>query len=92
MKSESIIMEQLKLFQEMGKTSLTVHHDLNTVEKYFDYVLFVNKTNLVLGRVEDTFTKEHIEQAYLNQPQSNSSENISKMQDASPFKVGEEHV
>lgn len=75
MKSEAIIMDQLKKFQQMGKTSLTVHHDLNTVPDYFDYVLLLNKEVIAMGPIASTFTKENIDEAYLNQPQPTSVDN-----------------
>ncbi|XJS09723.1 metal ABC transporter ATP-binding protein [Aerococcaceae bacterium WGS1372] len=91
MKSEAIIMDQLKLFQDRGKTSLTVHHDLNTVEKYFDHVLFMNKTKIAQGPIEEAYTKENIDKTYLNQPQAsmNSRDNFLR---TTMLKAGEENV
>lgn len=64
MTSEELIMNQLKTFQSQGKTSLTVHHDLNTVAKYFDYVIFLNKTIIAHGYVKDVFTPANIDRTY----------------------------
>lgn len=66
MKSEAIIMDQLKQFQDAGKSSLTVHHDLNTVEDYFDYVLLMNKEVIALGPTIEVFSQDNINKAYLN--------------------------
>lgn len=74
MKSEAIIMAQLKEFQDAGKTSLTVHHDLNSVPDNFDYVLFLNKEVIATGPTVDVFTRENIDKAYLNQSQQNNVE------------------
>ena len=52
------------LLQEMkarGKTVIVVHHDLNTVPQYFDWVTMVNKQTVAYGPVADTFTDEAIE-------------------------------
>lgn len=77
MKSEAIIMDQLKRFQQMGKTSLTVHHDLNTVPNYFDHVLLLNKKVIAMGPTKTVFTKENIDEAYLNHPQVTTTEHTS---------------
>jgi len=63
-KTEAIIMDFLKESQRNGKTSIVVHHDLNTVEKYFDHLVILNKRILAQGKVSDIFTKENIERAF----------------------------
>lgn len=62
--SEEIIMSQLRHLQSQGKTTITVHHDLNTVPEYFDYVIFINKTIIASGPVDTTFTPELIQKTY----------------------------
>lgn len=64
MYSEKIIMDQLSKFQKEGKTSLTVHHDLNTVSSYFDSVIMLNKILIANGPIDTTFTAENINQTY----------------------------
>ncbi|MBU5668635.1 metal ABC transporter ATP-binding protein [Peptoniphilus sp. MSJ-1] len=63
-KTEAIIMDFLKESQQNGKTSIVVHHDLNTVEKYFDHIVILNKRIIASGTVEDAFNKENIERAF----------------------------
>lgn len=63
-KTEGIVMDILKQFQSMGKTILCVHHDLSTVEKYFDHVLMMNTKYFIGGKVKEVFTKENIERIY----------------------------
>lgn len=63
-KTEGIVMDILKQFQSMGKTILCVHHDLSTVEKYFDHVLMMNTRYFISGKVKEVFTKENIERIY----------------------------
>lgn len=62
--SEKVLMQQLKHFQEEGKTSLTVHHDLQSVEEYFDYVIFFYKGIVAHGSFSTVFTPENIQRTY----------------------------
>lgn len=63
-KTEGIIMEFLRDSQKMGKTSIVVHHDLNTIKKYFDHLVIINKRIIALGLVNNVFTSENIEMAF----------------------------
>ncbi|MDO4431688.1 MAG: metal ABC transporter ATP-binding protein [Aerococcaceae bacterium] len=62
--SETLIMDYLQQLQQQGKTSLTVHHDLNTVPEYFDYVVFLNHGLIAHGAVSSTFTEQNITKTY----------------------------
>ena len=63
-KTEGIIMSVIKEFQSIGKTVIVVHHDLSTVEKYFDHIILLNKILIAQGKVSDAFNKETISKAY----------------------------
>lgn len=63
-KTEALIMETLREFQNEGKTSIVIHHDLQTVESYFDYMVWVNKTAIDSGPVSEVFTQSNYEKAY----------------------------
>lgn len=63
-KTEGIIMEFLRDSQKMGKTSIVVHHDLNTIKKYFDHLVIINKRIIAQGLVNNVFTSENIEMAF----------------------------
>lgn len=62
--SEKVIMDTLKKFQNNGKTIIVVHHDLNTVEEYFDHIIFINKRVLASGKTEDVFNDYNLELTY----------------------------
>lgn len=64
MKTERIIMQLLRGLVKKGNTVLVVHHDLQTVEEYFDDVVFLNREILANGPVEEIFTEENIEETY----------------------------
>lgn len=63
-KTELVIMEFLRESQSKGKTIVVVHHDLNTVKKYFDHVVLLNKMVIAQGPVEETFTPENVEKTF----------------------------
>jgi manganese/zinc/iron transport system ATP- binding protein len=62
--TEKAIMNILKELKALGKTVMVVHHDLQTVEDYFDHVLLLNRTVIQYGKTEDVFTKENIMNTY----------------------------
>ena len=62
--SEQIIMDKTKELQKAGKTIVCVHHDLHTLKKYFDHVVFINKYVVASGKTEDVLTEENIRKTY----------------------------
>ena len=62
--TEHAIISLLQEMKARGKTVIVVHHDLNTVPQYFDWVTMVNKQTVAYGPVADTFTEEAIERTY----------------------------
>lgn len=62
--TEKAIMKILKELKSKGKTVMVVHHDLQTVEDYFDHVLFLNRTVIKHGKTSQVFTKENIVKTY----------------------------
>jgi manganese/zinc/iron transport system ATP- binding protein len=55
------LMEQLKV---QGKTLLVVHHDLSTVNAYFDWVLMLNTCLVACGPVAEVFNADMIMRTY----------------------------
>ena len=64
MKTEQAIVKLFKSLQTEGKTLIVVHHDLDTVSKYFDHVLLINMKKIAFGKIEDVFTEENIIKCY----------------------------
>jgi len=62
--TERAIVEVLRELRGQGKTVLTVHHDLQTVEHYFDEVILLNMRVVASGPVEKVFTQENLQRTY----------------------------
>lgn len=62
--TEKAIIALLGELRQAGKTVLVVHHDLSTVEEYFDHVLLLNKKLIAAGPVDTTFTPELLHETY----------------------------
>jgi manganese/zinc/iron transport system ATP- binding protein len=62
--TEAAIIELLQNLQTTGKTVFVVHHDLQTVRRYFDYVILLNLRLVACGPIETTFTPQLIHEAY----------------------------
>lgn len=62
--TETIIVTLLKELRNQGKTVIVVHHNLDTVEAYFDWSILINKSIIACGPVKDTFNQENLHAAY----------------------------
>ncbi len=62
--TEKAIISLLKALKEDGKTVIVVHHDLQTVPEYFDYVTLINLTLIASGKVDDIFNEENLRKTY----------------------------
>jgi len=62
--TERAIVEILRELKKQGKTVLAVHHDLLTVEEYFDHVLLLNMRMVAAGPVSECFTPENLRKTY----------------------------
>ncbi len=62
--TEKVIVTLLRGLREQGNTVAVVHHDLQTVPEYFDWVLLLNLRCVAFGPVADMFTAENLQDAY----------------------------
>jgi manganese/zinc/iron transport system ATP- binding protein len=62
--TERAIVNILKELRAGGKTVVVVHHDLQTVSEYFDWVLLLNVRSIANGPVEQVFTEENLRRTY----------------------------
>ena len=62
--TEGAIIKLLHMLRSDGKTVLVVHHDLQTVREYFDYVILLNMRLIACGDIASTFTNENLQKTY----------------------------
>lgn len=62
--TERAIIALLHELRAAGKTVVVVHHDLQTVPEYFDWVTVLNVRLIASGPVDLVFTEENLRAAY----------------------------
>jgi manganese/zinc/iron transport system ATP- binding protein len=62
--TEKAIIELLSEMSEQGKTVVVVHHDLQTAQTYFDWVLLLNMRLVASGPIEKAFKTELLQETY----------------------------
>ncbi|MBX3000417.1 MAG: metal ABC transporter ATP-binding protein [Caldilineaceae bacterium] len=62
--TEKAIIAILKELSAAAKTVVVVHHDLQTVQEYFDHVLLLNVRRIAAGPVDQVFTQENLRRTY----------------------------
>ncbi|BAD40492.1 metal ABC transporter ATP-binding protein [Symbiobacterium thermophilum] len=62
--TERAIIGVLHEMKARGRTVVVVHHDLQTVREYFDWLVFLNGHVLAAGPVERVFTPENLARTY----------------------------
>lgn len=62
--TESSILNLLQEMKAEGKTVLIIHHDLQTVSEYFDYLVLLNTRLIAKGNLQEVLTKENLSNAY----------------------------
>tara|TARA_A100001015_G_scaffold300890_1_gene386970 strand:- start:501 stop:1271 length:771 start_codon:yes stop_codon:yes gene_type:complete len=58
------LVSLLKSFKAQGKTVVVVHHDLHTLEQFFDWLVLLNIRLITAGPVSECLTKEHLTEAF----------------------------
>jgi len=62
--TEIAIINILKALRQAGKTVVVVHHDLQTVPEYFDWVTFLNVKKIATGPVKEIFNDDNLTKTY----------------------------
>ena len=62
--TEKAIINILKELRQRGKTVIVVHHDLQTVTDYFDWVTLLNVKKIASGPCSEIFNEKNLELTY----------------------------
>ena len=62
--TERIIMDEFINLQRDGRTVVAVHHDLSTLDTYFDYLVVLNRTVKACGYLAALDTDAALARAY----------------------------
>ncbi|MCS6976983.1 MAG: metal ABC transporter ATP-binding protein [Gemmatales bacterium] len=62
--TERAIIQLLRQLRDQGRTVLAVHHDLQTIPEYFDWVVLLNLRLIAAGPVAEVFTPANLQRTY----------------------------
>lgn len=62
--TEKAIVALLESLRQAGKTVVVVHHDLQTMAEYFDYLVMLNMRVVAAGPTCEVFTEENLRKTY----------------------------
>jgi len=62
--TETAIVEVLRELRRGGCTVIVVHHDLQSVQAYFNHVLLLNQRLIAAGPVGEVFTSSNLQKTY----------------------------
>jgi manganese/zinc/iron transport system ATP- binding protein len=62
--TERAIVALLQDLRAAGKTVVVVHHDLQTVSEYFDWITMLNVRGIASGPVKEVFNEKNLRLAY----------------------------
>ncbi|MSR32561.1 MAG: metal ABC transporter ATP-binding protein [Gemmataceae bacterium] len=62
--TEAALVELLRDLRNRGATALVVHHDLQSVKEYFDWVVLLNIRKIAAGPVEEVYTEANLKAAF----------------------------
>ncbi|MEQ9299308.1 MAG: metal ABC transporter ATP-binding protein [Cyclobacteriaceae bacterium] len=62
--TEKAIITLLRKMSDEGKTVIVVHHDLQSVETYFNWIILLNTRLVASGPTEKVFTQQLLQETY----------------------------
>ena len=62
--TESLILRLLQKLQTSGHTIIVVHHDIATVQQYFDWVFLMNVKHIACGPTAQTLTPLNLQKTF----------------------------
>lgn len=62
--TEKAIIDLLRNMTASNKTVIVVHHDLQSVTQYFNWMIMLNTRLVACGPTETTFTQENLQETY----------------------------
>lgn len=62
--TEKAIVAILQDLRKNGKTVVVVHHDIQTLKEYFDWVMLLNVRRIALGPTKKVLTNENLKRTY----------------------------
>ena len=62
--TEKAIVALLRELRKKGKTVIVVHHDLQTLKEYFDWVMLLNVRRIAFGPVNKVLTHDNLKATY----------------------------
>lgn len=64
MSTEKAIIRIFRQLKAQGQSIICVHHDLNTLRDYFDWVVMINNGVVAYGPIDQALTLENLDQTY----------------------------
>lgn len=62
--TENVIIDILKELVAQHKTIFIVHHDLNAVESYFNWIILLNRTLIASGKISEVYIPDNLVKLY----------------------------
>jgi len=62
--TEDAIIEILAELRSRDRTILVIHHDLQTVSEYFDWLIMLNMRVVAAGPIDEVYTRENLRKTY----------------------------
>lgn len=62
--TEQVIIRLLRELRDAGRTVVVVHHDLQTVQDFFDHVILLNTRVVAAGPTAEVFNRENLQKTY----------------------------